>query len=125
MVVLIVDDNQAMRRIIGAFINELAEGVQIAECADGAVVVTAYEESRPDWVLMDIRLGAVNGIEASRAIKAQHPQARIVMVTNYDDDGLREAAIAVGAHAYVLKENLSELHGILLGDSAIQALGTQ
>ena len=115
MVVLIVEDNPAMRRVIRTFIGDVADAVEIAECGDGAAALEAYEQSQPDWVLMDIRLGAMNGIEASRQIKTRYPEARIVVVTNYDDRELREAATSAGACAYVLKENLIELHDILSG----------
>ena len=118
MVVLIVEDNPAMRRIIRTFIGDLADIVEAPDLADAsAAALEAYERSRPDWVLMDIRLGPVNGIEASREIKMRHAEARIVIVTDYDDIELREAAVAAGACDYVLKENLVELRGILLGAS--------
>jgi len=58
---------------------------------------------------MDIELGEVDGLEATRRIKAEYPEARIVIVTNYDDARLRQSAIDAGACAYVLKENLSAL----------------
>lgn len=115
MVVLIVEDNPAMRRVIRTFISDVADSIEVAECGDGAAALQAYEQARPDWVLMDIRLGAMNGIEASREIKARHPEAKIVVVTNYGDRELREAAASAGACAYVLKENLIELHDILSG----------
>ena len=112
MVVLIVDDNSAMRRVIRAVVWQLALDADIAECDDGAQAIEFCHKRRPDWVLMDIRLGGMNGIEASRQIKAQYPDIRIVIVTNYDDAGLREAAVSAGACAYLLKENLMDLRQI-------------
>lgn len=58
---------------------------------------------------MDIRMDEVDGIQATRQIIAADPAAKVVIVTDYDDEALREAAMAAGARGYVLKENLLEL----------------
>jgi len=109
--VLIVEDNPSMRRMIRRIVARVAG--EISECDDGAAACSLYGEERPDWVLMDIELGQVNGITATRRIKAEYPDARVVMVTNYDDEQLREAAKVAGACGYVLKENLFSLLRIL------------
>jgi len=62
---------------------------------------------------MDIRISEVDGIEATKRIKAADPEAKIVIVTDYDDDALRQAAIRAGACGYALKDNLLELVGLL------------
>jgi CheY-like chemotaxis protein len=111
MRVLIVEDNQAMRRMIRRTVAEVAD--EISECGDGEAACSLYRELRPDWVLMDIEMGEVNGIVATRRIKADYPEARIVIVTNYDDKQLRETARAAGACSYVLKEDLLALLSIL------------
>jgi len=109
--VLIVEDNLSMRRMIRRIVARVAG--TISECDDGAAACSLYAEERPDWVLMDIDLGQVNGITATRSIKAEYPDARVVIVTNYDDEQLREAAKVAGACGYVLKENLFSLLRIL------------
>src|SRR4051794_25247875 len=83
MNLLIVEDSEQMRRTIKTFVRDLAS--EIHECADGAEALAAYRAHRPDWVLMDIRVGRVDGITATRQIKAADAAARIVIVTNYDD----------------------------------------
>lgn len=113
MKVLIVDDNKPMRRIIRSFIEDLTSLVY--ECADGRAAMGEFEKRRPDWVLMDIKMGEVDGLAATRQIKAAFPDAKIVMVTSYDEQSLRDEAKAAGACAYVLKENLRELTKILGG----------
>ncbi|MEW6125895.1 MAG: response regulator transcription factor [Acidobacteriota bacterium] len=110
MMLLIVEDNANMRRVIRSIVKDLAE---IRECEDGARALAAYRQHQPDWVLMDIKMAAVGGIQATREIKAAFPEARIIMVTNYDDAELREAARLAGASRYVLKENLLEIRDIL------------
>ena len=62
---------------------------------------------------MDIRISEVDGIEATKRIKAADPEAKIVIVTDYDDDALRQAAIRAEACGYTLKDNLLELVRLL------------
>jgi DNA-binding NarL/FixJ family response regulator len=110
MTLLIVEDNPGMRRVIRSVVGDLAS---VFECSAGENALAAYRRHSPDWVLMDIKMGAMNGITATRSIKAAFPQARIVILTNYDDAELREAARRAGACGYVLKENLIEVRRIL------------
>jgi DNA-binding NarL/FixJ family response regulator len=81
----------------------------VCECGDGDDILSCYSLQRPDLVLMDIRMDEVDGIQATRQIIAADPAAKVVIVTDYDDEALREAAMAAGARGYVLKENLLEL----------------
>jgi len=111
MNILIVEDNEQMRRMVKMLTRDLVESV--FECGDGAGALSAYAEHHPDWVLMDIDLPGVDGISATRQIVAAHPEARIVIVTNYDDAGLREAARSAGACEYVVKADLIEIRRIL------------
>ena len=62
---------------------------------------------------MDIRLPGINGVEATRRILASHADARVVIVTNFADERMRETARLAGACGYVLKEDLSVLEEIL------------
>jgi two-component system response regulator DegU len=111
MSLLIVEDNTAMRGLIKSLVADLA--AQITEGSDGAEALALYRAHRPDWVLMDIKLGEVNGLTATRQIKAAFPKARVVIVTDYNDDKLRQEAAQAGACAYVLKEDLSVLRQVL------------
>lgn len=111
MKLLIVEDNLAMRRMIRRLVADLAD--EISECGDGAEAVALYPALQPDWVLMDIEMQHLNGLAATRQIKADFPAARIVIVTNYNDATLREAAAQAGASGYVLKENLPEVRQLL------------
>jgi CheY-like chemotaxis protein len=109
--ILIVDDNGEFRRTIKALLASLSG--QIHECGDGAGAVAAYQEHRPDWVLMDVEMKPVDGIAATRQIMSADPLAKVIMVTNYAESELREAAKSAGAIAYVLKDNLLELVRLL------------
>jgi len=111
MTILIVEDSEAMRRLIRKVICALTD--QCYECSDGREALATYAQHRPDWVLMDIEMKTMDGITATKQIRADFPEAKIVIVTNYDDPDLREAARAAGACGYVLKENLIEARRLL------------
>lgn len=111
MKLLIVDDSLRVRGLIRRLVGGLCEAIY--ECADGAEALAAYDEFHPDWVLMDIRMRNLDGLEATRRIVAAHKEARVIIVTNLNDEGLREMVGAAGAIGYVLKEDLSVLRQIL------------
>jgi CheY-like chemotaxis protein len=111
MTILIVEDNPEMRRIIKAIVADLAH--RIEERADGCEALEAYQACRPDWVLMDVRLPGLDGIAAVQQIRAKFPGAQVLMVTQYDDHDLRQAARAAGACGYVLKDDLLRLRTML------------
>lgn len=111
MKLLIVDDHAAMRRVIERVVHDLFNFV--AECDDGAEALAAYEQHRPDWVLMDISMKRMDGLTATRNIVRAFPDAKVVIVSKHDTKYLREAARDAGARGYVLKENLMTLRELL------------
>ncbi len=96
-----------MRRMIRILVEDLAE--QVYECSDGRAAFAAYERYHPDCVLMDIELPQMDGIAATREITTADPNAKIVIVTSYDEAELHEEARNAGACGYVLKTNLLKL----------------
>lgn len=111
MSLLIVEDNAKMRRMLKSLVADLCSAVH--ECSDGAEALAAYTAQRPDWVLMDIAMKELDGISATRALKAVYPEAKIIIVTSFDEAELREAARSAGACGYVLKVNLLALRELL------------
>jgi two-component system, chemotaxis family, chemotaxis protein CheY len=111
MKIMIVEDSPQMRRTLKRFVSDLATAVY--ECGDGAEALAAYAAHRPDWVLMDIEMKNTDGLTATRQIKTMFPEAKVMIVTNYDDAELREAARSAGACEYVVKENLLDVRRIL------------
>ena len=107
MKVLIVDDNEKIRELVRDYLPTSVD--EIYECADGSEAFALYRKHLPDWVLMDINMKDVDGITATRQITAAYPQARIMIVTDYNDDDLRRAAYEAGACQYVVKENLLDI----------------
>ncbi|MEP7341691.1 MAG: response regulator transcription factor [Acidobacteriota bacterium] len=109
--ILIVEDNSQMRRTLRELLGDLA--TVCYECSDGQAALAAYRQYRPDWVLMDLKMVEMDGLTATAAICAADPAARILIVTNYDDPALREAARQAGACGFVPKENLLELRTLI------------
>src|SRR5262245_57905004 len=114
MKVLIVEDHPLMRQLIHSVVADLAKAV--VECADGAEAVAVYaaqQFSCDDWVLMDLEMPGVDGLEATCRLRAAFPDSQIIIVTQYGDPHLRAAAAQAGACGYVLKENLFEMRSLL------------
>ena len=102
-----------MRALIRSLVEEINPVVH--ECADGESALELYAKVRPDWVLMDVKMGGMDGIAATRAIRKSDPGARVVIVTEYGDDQSRAAAMAAGACGFVLKQDLLDLPALLAG----------
>jgi len=101
--VLIVDDQTLIRT--GFRLILAARGIEVVgEAADGAEAVAVAGESRPDVVLMDIRMPDVDGLEATRRILARDPAVRVLMLTTFDLDRYVYTALAIGASGFLLKD---------------------
>lgn len=111
MKILIVEDNPNVRRLIRRATSDIAE--ETVEREDGADALEAYEAHRPDVVLMDVKMPRMDGLTATRLLLENHPEAKIIIVTDYDDDVLRSAAQEAGACAFALKNNLTELDSVI------------
>ena len=111
MLVQIVDDSPNMRSAIKSVLD--GQDVEFIESGDGDDAVVQYASHKPDVVIMDIRMERLDGIAATRAIRTLSPGARVVMLTQYDDNDLRAAAIEAGAEGYVLKDDLSALQAFV------------
>jgi CheY-like chemotaxis protein len=110
MNILIVEDNYEMRKLIRGIVNDLGS---VVEATDGSEALAAYVTHRPDWVLMDLRMKTMDDIAATRQMKAAFPEARIMIVTDYDEADLREAATRAGVCGYLSKEHLLMLRSLL------------
>jgi two-component system response regulator MprA len=111
LALLIVDDNARMRSTIRSILAD--RGYAVTESVDGLDAVESCERTRPDWVLMDISMPRLDGISAARRIRVVHPTAKVVMVTDYDDDALWRQSFDAGAVAWVNKHDLLQLLDIL------------
>jgi CheY-like chemotaxis protein len=109
--ILIVDDNNNVRRMIRSLIEEI--DADVIEAADGGSAIEAFEQQRPEWVLMDVNMHPVDGLTAMRTILEKHPCAQIVIVSQHQDARTRATALSMGAYAFVGKGNLMELRELV------------
>src|SRR5215208_7443832 len=102
--VLIVDD-QALVRAGFRMILEAEEDMEVVgEAADGREAVAEAQRLRPDVVLMDVRMPDVDGIEATRRLLGDAPDAKVVMLTTFDMDEYVYDALRAGASGFLLKD---------------------
>jgi DNA-binding NarL/FixJ family response regulator len=102
--VLTADDHPLIRVGIAALIRNELDMAVVAEAANGTEAVQLYERERPDVTVMDLRMPLLDGIGATNAILARHPQARIVALTSRGGDADIARAIGAGVRGYLLKD---------------------
>jgi DNA-binding NarL/FixJ family response regulator len=102
--VLTVDDHELVRKGLAAILSAEPGYELVAEAATGAQAVSLFRQYRPDVTLMDLRLPDQPGVEATRQIRAEFPDARIIVLTSYDGDQDIYRALEAGVRGYLLKE---------------------
>ena len=102
--ILLVDDHEVVRVGLRSVLNRVPEIKVVGEAASMSEAIAQTSRFRPQVVVMDVRLPDGNGVEACREIIAAYPQTRILFLTSYADDESLLAAVAAGAHGYLLKE---------------------
>lgn len=100
--VVVVDDHPVFRQGLLTLLEDLGVDV-VAEAADGESGVAAVAEHRPDVVLMDLQMPGVSGLEATRRLATEVPEAKVLVLTMVDDDQAVFAAVQAGAMGYLLK----------------------
>ncbi len=126
MRVLLVDDHALVRNGIASLLRTRNIDV-IGEAGDGLEALEKARQLKPDIILMDIKMPSCSGLEATRLIKAEMPQTKIVILTVSDDDEDLFEAIKSGADGYLLKNIKAEeffafLSGVVKGEAAISPL---
>ena len=100
---MLVDDTPLVRNGIASLLSAHGHEV-VAEANDGHEALELVDKALPDLILMDIQMPGLGGLEATRLIKAQHPDTKIVMLTVSDDENDLFEAVKSGAHGYLLKD---------------------
>jgi DNA-binding NarL/FixJ family response regulator len=104
--VLAADDHPLVRAGLAAVVAAEPDMEFVGEAASGREAVELYRAHRPDVMLMDLRMPGMDGLAATRAIMAEFPAARIVVLTTYDGDADIHRALEAGARGYLLKDML-------------------
>jgi DNA-binding NarL/FixJ family response regulator len=101
--VLVVDDHPLFRNGVAALLASQPDMCLVAEGANGRDAIREFRAHRPDVTLMDLQMPEMNGLEAAIAIRAEFPEARIVVLTTYAGDVQVVRALQAGARGYLLK----------------------
>ena len=104
--VLVADDHPVLRSGVIGLIQAEADMRVVAEAGDGRAAVEAFRASHPDVVVMDLQMPQMDGVEAIVAIRAQAPQARIIVLTMHAGDVQAVRALKSGAAGFVVKSSL-------------------
>jgi DNA-binding NarL/FixJ family response regulator len=105
--VLVVDDQAPFRAAARAVIARVQGFELVAEATSGEEAVELVDLLHPTVVLMDINMGAMDGLEATRIITSTHPETLVILVSTYTEADMPPAARTCGAAAYVNKDELS------------------
>lgn len=106
--VLCADDHRLMREGLSRIVGVQPDMTVVAEASNGEEAVEQFRRHRPDVTLMDLQLPRMSGVEAIRAIRAEFPDARIVVLTMYQGDEDIHRALDAGAMGYLLKDTLPD-----------------
>jgi DNA-binding NarL/FixJ family response regulator len=101
--VVVVEDHPAVRASLVAYFEDQDDLEVVGEAENGREACRLVCETAPDFVLMDIRMPAMDGIEGTRLIKSHRPETRVVLLSAYDDAELMEAGLEAGADGFILK----------------------
>lgn len=102
--VLICDDHRIVREGLRQFVAAVPGVDKVETAASGEEVLARYPHEHPDLVLMDVRMPGLGGLEATRRLVAQFPEAKVIMLTAADDRDQVAAAVSSGARGYLLKD---------------------
>ena len=106
--VLLVDDQQIVRAGVARILSPEDGFTVVGECENGAQVAECVDRTQPVVVLMDVRMPGVDGIEATRRLRAQGERPPVLVLTTFEDDEVLWGAVAAGAAGFVLKDATAE-----------------
>jgi DNA-binding NarL/FixJ family response regulator len=123
--ILLCDDHELFREGLAGLVNAQPDLEVVGQAGDGLEALTLTRDLGPDLIVMDIKMPVCDGLDATRLIRAERPDARILMLTVHDEDEKVFEAIKAGASGYLLKnanagEFLRAVRTILAGEAAVQ-----
>jgi DNA-binding NarL/FixJ family response regulator len=104
--ILLVDDHAILREGLRALLSYYPDVEVVGEAEDGAQAIERVERLNPDIIIMDIAMPGMNGLEATQRIHQQYPDARVLILTQYEDQPYVLPLLRAGASGYVLKRAL-------------------
>ena len=121
---MIVDDHEVVRLGLRTALEPEEDLEVVGDTSDARVAVTEAEITRPDVVLMDVRMPGIDGIEVCRMLREKLPETKVVMLTSYSDEDAVIASIMAGAAGYLLKntgraELLDAVRSVAAGQSLL------
>lgn len=122
--ILIADDHTLLRNGICALLEDEQDMVIVGEASDGREAVRLAGQLRPNVVLMDIAMPLLNGLEATRQIKREHPEVNVLVLTMYDHEEYFRQMLEVGASGYIIKraaatELVSAIRAVYNGEAVL------
>ena len=116
--VMLVDDHNVVRSGLATFLSAYDDLELVAEAKNGLEAVKLYPEKKPDVILMDLMMPEMDGIAATRAILADHPEVKIIAMTSFEDEKLVQGVLAAGAISYLIKNVTSNALAEAIRDAA-------
>jgi NarL family two-component system response regulator LiaR len=106
--VMLVDDHNVVRSGLATFLKAYDDLELVGEARNGLEAVNLCRQKKPDVILMDLMMPEMDGIAATRAILADHPEIKIIAMTSFEDEQLVQGVLAAGAISYLLKNVTSD-----------------
>jgi DNA-binding NarL/FixJ family response regulator len=123
--VALADDHVLFRQALRHLLDAESDINVVGEASDGRAIQTLVDEHQPDVILMDINMPGIDGVTATRELKSQMPEIRIIILTMFSEDGHVIRAVRAGADAYLLKNSESSrvvdaIRAVNRGESIIE-----
>ena len=114
---MIIDDNARFRTLVRSIVSSASD--EVLELDDGFAVNEHYATFHPDWVLMDIKMKQVDGLQATRRLVKKFPNARVIILSNHTNKRIVAKSLQVGARAYLSKEDIFAVQKIIHPTAAV------
>ncbi len=105
--VVVADDDVEVRSLVGFILSQDPGVLLVGEADDGESAIILVRQAQPDLVVMDVMMPGVGGLEATRRIKREWPETRVLVLTNLTDDETRRSALLNGADSFITKRDLA------------------